>query len=59
VSRVLRLPVVYGYVPRAVLPAFGFPHGQAQFSSFNATCWATMALLLAVEPAKAGEVAAR
>jgi ankyrin repeat protein len=37
----------------------GFPHGQSQFSSFNATCWATMALLLAVEPAKAEDVAAR
>jgi hypothetical protein len=22
-----------------------FPHGQSQYSSFNATCWATMALL--------------
>jgi ankyrin repeat protein len=37
----------------------GFPHGQSQYSSFNATCWATMALLLAVEPANVGEVAAR
>ena len=37
----------------------GFPHGQSQFSSFNGTCWATMALLLAVEPRKAGQVAAR
>ncbi len=23
----------------------GFPHGQSQYSSFNGTCWATMALL--------------
>jgi ankyrin repeat protein len=37
----------------------GFPHGQSQFSSFNATCWATMALLLAIEPSKAGDVAVR
>jgi ankyrin repeat protein len=37
----------------------GFPHGQSQFSSFNATCWATMALLLATEPAKPGDVATR
>jgi ankyrin repeat protein len=37
----------------------GFPHGQSQFSSFNGTCWATMALLLAIEPRQAGQVAAR
>lgn len=37
----------------------GFPHGQSQFSSFNATGWSTMALLLAVEPSKAGDVAVR
>jgi ankyrin repeat protein len=37
----------------------GFPHGQSQFSSFNGTCWATMALLLASEPRQAGQVAAR
>lgn len=24
----------------------GFPHGQSQYASFNATCWATLALLL-------------
>ena len=37
----------------------GFPHGQSQFSSFNGTCWATMALLLASEPRQAGPVAVR
>jgi ankyrin repeat protein len=37
----------------------GFPHGQSQFSSFNGTCWATMALLLAIEPRQGGRVAAR
>ena len=26
-----------------------FPHGQSQYASFNATCWATMALLPAVD----------
>jgi ankyrin repeat protein len=28
----------------------GFPHGESQYSSYNATCWATMALLLATPP---------
>jgi len=37
----------------------GFPHGESQFSSFNATCWATMALVLAVEPGQSGGAAAR
>ena len=37
----------------------GFPYGESQFSSFNATCWATMALVLAVEPGQSGGVAAR
>jgi len=27
----------------------GFPHGESQYSSFNGTCWATMALLQAVD----------
>jgi ankyrin repeat protein len=27
-----------------------FPHGQAQYASFNATCWAAMALLQAAAP---------
>lgn len=30
----------------------GFPHGESQYISFGATCWATMALLQAEEPAK-------
>jgi ankyrin repeat protein len=37
----------------------GFPHGQSQFSSFSGTCWATMALMLAVEPQPAHQLAAR
>jgi hypothetical protein len=36
----------------------GFPHVQAQYSAFNATCWAMMALLLAVELAKTEHVVA-
>ena len=27
----------------------GFPHGQSQYSSFNGTCWATLALLETIE----------
>lgn len=27
-----------------------FPHGQAQYASFGATCWATMALMLSANP---------
>jgi squalene cyclase len=27
----------------------GFPHGQSQYSSFNGTCWATMALLETID----------
>lgn len=30
----------------------GFPHGESQYSSFNGTCWATLALLETVPPAK-------
>lgn len=30
----------------------GFPHGKSQFISFPGSCWATMALLLTLEPAK-------
>jgi ankyrin repeat protein len=37
----------------------GFPHGQSQFSSFSGTCWATMALLLAVDPRTPGPLAYR
>jgi len=37
------------YVVKRAIPAnnyldAGFPHGESQYSSFNATCWATMAL---------------
>ena len=28
----------------------GFPHGQSQYISYGATCWATMALILASPP---------
>ena len=28
----------------------GFPHGESQFISYGATCWATMALMLAAPP---------
>ena len=31
----------------------GFAHGQSQYSSFNASCWATMALLQTLEPRSA------
>lgn len=30
----------------------GFPHGESQYSSFNGSCWATLALLETVERAK-------
>lgn len=38
------------YVAKRAIPANnyfdgGFPHGEAQYSSFNGTCWATLALL--------------
>ena len=33
----------------------GFPHGESQFISHGATCWATMALLLTVDPHAAGQ----
>jgi squalene cyclase len=40
------------YVPSRCFPALefsssGFPHGRSQFISASATCWATMALVLA------------
>lgn len=41
------------FVSKRALPAnnyfdAGFPHGESQYSSFNGTCWATLALLGAV-----------
>lgn len=30
----------------------GFPHGVSQYISYTGTCWATMALMFAAEPAK-------
>jgi hypothetical protein len=38
----------------------GFPHGESQYASYNASCWATMALILAVpQPASSGSSAAQ
>ena len=39
------------YVNKRTMPAntyfdAGFPHGESQYISFGATCWATMALTL-------------
>jgi ankyrin repeat protein len=31
----------------------GFPHGESQYISYSATCWATMALAFAAEPSGA------
>jgi ankyrin repeat protein len=43
------------FVPKRVEPRnlffdAAFPHGEAQYASFNATCWAMMALLQTTEP---------
>lgn len=43
------------FVPKRVEPRnlyfdAAFPHGEAQYAAFNATCWATMALLQVIEP---------
>lgn len=42
------------FVNKRAMPAnnyfdAGFPHGQSQFSSFNGTCWAVMALLQTID----------
>jgi hypothetical protein len=42
------------FVPKRVAPNNNyfhaeFPHGESQYASFNATCWATMALIQALE----------
>jgi ankyrin repeat protein len=42
------------FVSKRAIPAnnyfdAGFPHGQSQYMSFSATCWATMALVLAAD----------
>src|ERR671925_1136895 len=52
------------FVSKRAMPAnnyfdAGFPHGQSQYASFNATCWATMALLATAEPPRPGRQAAR
>jgi ankyrin repeat protein len=46
------------YVNKRTMPAnnyfdAGFPHGESQYTSFDATCWATLALLQCSEPPKA------
>ena len=45
------------FVSKRAMPANnyydgGFPHGESQYSSFNGTCWATLALLPAAAPKK-------
>jgi ankyrin repeat protein len=45
------------FVSKRAIPAnnyfdAGFPHGESQYSSFNGTCWATLALLETVQPSK-------
>lgn len=42
------------YASKRAIPAnnyfdAGFPHGESQFASFNATCWATLGLLETVD----------
>lgn len=42
------------FVNKRALPAnnyfdTGFPHGESQYSSFNGTCWATLALLETID----------
>lgn len=43
------------YVSKRTMPSnnyfdTGFPHGESQYASFAATCWATMGLLQTIEP---------
>ncbi|MBX7134934.1 MAG: ankyrin repeat domain-containing protein [Fimbriimonadaceae bacterium] len=45
------------FVNKRAIPAnnyfdAGFPHGESQYSSFNGTCWATLALLEALGESK-------
>ena len=53
------------FVPKRVVPLnnhfdAAFPHGEAQYASFNATCWATMALVQSLEaPRQAAQRAAK
>jgi hypothetical protein len=37
----------------------GFPHGESQYASYNASCWATMALILAAPQPASGASAAQ
>jgi ankyrin repeat protein len=51
------------FVTKRAIPAnnyfdAAFPHGESQYSSFNATCWATMALVLTVPPTAASRTQA-
>lgn len=36
-----------------------FPHGESQYISYSATCWASMALMLAAEPGKSSPALAQ
>lgn len=52
------------FVSKRAIPAndyfdAGFPHGQSQYVSHGATCWATMALLLTVDRPAARQQTAR
>jgi len=52
------------FVAKRALPAnnyfdAGFPHGQSQYSSFNGTCWATLALLQTVDSQQQAKTASR
>jgi ankyrin repeat protein len=47
------------FVPKRVEPRnlyfdAAFPHGEAQYASFNATCWATLALLQTIDNTQPG-----
>jgi ankyrin repeat protein len=37
-------------IPANTFMDAGFPHGESQYISYSATCWATMALMLAAKP---------
>jgi ankyrin repeat protein len=47
------------FVSKRAMPANNyfdstFPHGESQYASFNATCWATMALLQTIDAPRPG-----
>jgi ankyrin repeat protein len=48
------------YVHKRAIPAntyldASFPFGESQYASYSGTCWGTMALMLAVEPAQSAK----